>query len=303
MSHGSIFRFQTQASAITGVTAADFHHAALDADASARLAAMDRALVEDEDEKIESVEDAQKEFDQLKVEPSAADEITEPSADQEQIAAASPAPDAAPESLELESKSLGDAHNFPPQHELAHHPEPPMPLETQSHLEEEMLAALTAQSEAARAGARPCSSEICENDEIDLNDPLAILSQAIVPQPVNDLTAAPEVDLVQVESNEPVADIAAEDLQEGLPTEVIAELVEASIEVAVEQAPKEVPEEMRGPLPKSWASPRPPKPPAKCSWRMPPRPNHPRPTYPGMTSARSKPPSPKPNPHSTPTPI
>jgi CheY-like chemotaxis protein len=246
MSNGSIFRFQTQASAISGVTAADFHHAALDADASARLAAMDRAFVEDEDGKIESVEDAQNEFDQLKAEQSAADEITEQSANQEQIAAASPASDAAPESLELESKSLGDADNFPPQHELAHHPEPPMPLETQSHIEEEMLAALTAQSEAARAGARPCSSEICEDDEIDLNDPLAILSQTIVPQPVNDLTAAPEVDLVQVESNEPVADIAAEVLQEGLPTEVTAELVEASIEVAVEQAPKElVPEGAR----------------------------------------------------------
>ncbi|HEY0702208.1 MAG TPA: response regulator [Candidatus Acidoferrales bacterium] len=48
MSNGSIFRFQTQAAAIAGVTSADFLHAALDADASARLAAMDRHLHDDE---------------------------------------------------------------------------------------------------------------------------------------------------------------------------------------------------------------------------------------------------------------
>src|SRR3984885_9024764 len=104
MSHGSIFRFQSQASAITGVTASDFHHAALDADASARLAAMDRAFIEEERE----------------VEP----------------------------------------------------------------IEAEMLAALPAQAEAARASARPCTNPASEKEieaEIDPNDPLAILSQTIAP--------------------------------------------------------------------------------------------------------------------------
>jgi len=207
MSHGSIFRFQTQASAITGVTASDFHHAAIDADASARLAAMDRAFTEDEEGHLEAVEDAQKEFDQIKPEQTAdqvADQINEPSVvDQEapeQVAASSPAPES----------------------------------------EEEMLAALTAQADAARATARPCSSTICADDEIDLNDPLAILSQTIAPQPVNDLSAAPEVDLTPVESNDAPAEIPAEELPEALPEAVSAELVEASTEVATEQTPEEV---------------------------------------------------------------
>jgi CheY-like chemotaxis protein len=207
MSHGSIFRFQTQASAITGVTASDFHHAAIDADASARLAAMDRAFTEDEEGHLEAVEDAQKEFDQIKPEQTAdqvADQINEPSVvDQEapeQVAASSPAPES----------------------------------------EEEMLAALTAQADAARATARPCSSTICAGDEIDLNDPLAILSQTIAPQPVNDLSAAPEVDLAPVESNDAPAEIPAEELPEALPEAVSAELVEASTEVANEQTPEEV---------------------------------------------------------------
>jgi CheY-like chemotaxis protein len=226
MSHGSIFRFQTQASAITGVTASDFHHAAIDADASARLAAMDRAFTEDQEGHLEAVEDAQREFDQIKPEQAAdqvadqiADQINQPSVvDQEapeQAAASSPAPESsAPEAV---LDSLQDAH-----------------------IEEEMLAALTAQAEAARATARPCSSEICADHEIDLNDPLAILSQAIAPQPVNDLSAAPEVDLVQVESNDAPAEIPAEELPEALPEAVSVELVEASPEVATEQTPEEV---------------------------------------------------------------
>jgi CheY-like chemotaxis protein len=215
MSHGSIFRFQSQASAITGVTASDFHHAALDADASARLAAMDLAFTEDEERQLESVEDAQKEFDQFRAEPAAADQ------DNEQLAHQTNECSAAQEAPE-------------------HHAEPPMPLETQSHIEEEMLAALNAQADAARSTARPCSSEICADDEIDLNDPLAILSQTIAPQPVNDLSAAPEVDLAQVESTDPAAEIPNEDLQEALPAKVTAELVEASSDVTAKQTPEEV---------------------------------------------------------------
>src|SRR3984957_16232316 len=201
MSHGSIFRFQSQASAITGVTAADFHHAALDADASARLAAMDRAFIEEERE----------------VEPIDA---------------------AAPESLE--SESLADAQSL---------------LETESHIEEEMLAALTAQAEAARASARPCTNPACEKEieaEIDPSDPLAILSQTIAPQPVNDLTTAPEVDLVQVESPDSASEVleseilepevAAEILTaesiEALPEVVTADLVETKIQAADEDTPK-----------------------------------------------------------------
>jgi CheY-like chemotaxis protein len=201
MSHGSIFRFQSQASAITGVTAADFHHAALDADASARLAAMDRAFIEEERE-VEPIEAA------------------------------------APESLE--SESLADAQSL---------------LETESHIEEEMLAALTAQAEAARASARPCTNPACEKEieaEIDPSDPLAILSQTIAPQPVNDLTTAPEVDLVQVESPDSASEVleseilepevAAEILTaesiEALPEVVTADLVETKIEAADEDTPK-----------------------------------------------------------------
>ena len=201
MSHGSIFRFQSQASAITGVTASDFHHAALDADASARLAAMDRAFIEEE-RQIEPIEAA------------------------------------APESLE--SESLADAQSL---------------LETESHIEEEMLAALTAQAEAARASARPCTNPACEKEieaEIDPSDPLAILSQTIAPQPVNDLTTAPEVDLVQVESPDSASEVleseilepevAAEILTaesiEALPEVVTADLVETKIEAADEDTPK-----------------------------------------------------------------
>jgi CheY-like chemotaxis protein len=47
MSDGSIFRFTAPASATVVISASAFHHAALDADASARLAAMDRAFAED----------------------------------------------------------------------------------------------------------------------------------------------------------------------------------------------------------------------------------------------------------------
>jgi CheY-like chemotaxis protein len=219
MSHGSIFRFQTQASAITGVTASDFHHAALDADASARLAAIDRAFTEDEERKVEPVEDAQKKIEQLNLEPAAAE---------------SP-----------ESESLAGAHNLPPQHELAHHPDAQVPLETESNIEEEMLAVLTAQAEAARASARPCSNPACAKEieaEIDPSDPLAILSQTIAPQPVNDLTAAPEVDLVQVESPEPESEVLAEvlvrDSTEALPEVVTADLVEATLEVTEEETPQ-----------------------------------------------------------------
>ena len=226
MSHGSIFRFQTQASAITGVTASDFHHAAIDADASARLAAMDRAFTEDEEGHLEAVEAAQKEFGQIKPEQAAdqvadqiADQINQPSVvDQEApepVAASSPALESAAPEAVLDSLAL-------------------------EHIEEEMLAALTAQADAARATARPCSSEICADGEIDLNDPLAILSQTIAPQPVNDLSAAPEVDLAQVESNDAPAEIPAEELPGALPEAVSAELVEASTEIATEQTPEEV---------------------------------------------------------------
>jgi CheY-like chemotaxis protein len=89
MSDGSIFRFNTAASSITGVTASAFHHAALDADASARLAAMDRAFTEDEqaeveqtevEVKVQQVEVEQVEVAQLKAEPIATDSLSgEPS--------------------------------------------------------------------------------------------------------------------------------------------------------------------------------------------------------------------------------
>jgi CheY-like chemotaxis protein len=129
MSDGSIFRFTAQASSTAAVSASAFHHAALDADASARLAAMDRAFADDD----------QAETDQLEAQESEAIQNT-----------ASPAPESA---------------------------------DTQTQSDDSATTSLS--------------------DEIDINDPLAILTQTIeAPASSAACDSAPKIELLPTESNE-----------------------------------------------------------------------------------------------------
>jgi CheY-like chemotaxis protein len=128
MSDGTIFRFRAHASTAATVSASAFHHAALDADASARLAAMDRAFTEVD----------QAETDQLESEQAEAVQKS-----------ARPAPETA---------------------------------DPQTQANESATAAFT--------------------DEIDINDPLAILTQTIeAPAPSAASGIAPEIEVVQAASS------------------------------------------------------------------------------------------------------
>src|SRR5277367_5582914 len=129
MSDGSIFRFTAQASTTAAVSASAFHHAALDADASARLAAMDRAAADDD----------QAETDQLETHQSEAVQNS-----------ASPVPESAG---------------------------------TQTQSDDTATTSLT--------------------NEIDINDPLAILTQTIeAPASSTACYSAPKIELLPTESTE-----------------------------------------------------------------------------------------------------
>jgi CheY-like chemotaxis protein len=129
MSDGSIFRFTAQASTTTAVSASAFHHAALDADASARLAAMDRAF-----------------------------------ADEDQA-----------ETAQLEAQESEAVHNT-----VSSSPES---VDAQTQSDDSATTSIT--------------------NEIDINDPLAILTQTMeAPASSAACESAPEIELVQTESTQ-----------------------------------------------------------------------------------------------------
>jgi CheY-like chemotaxis protein len=167
MSDGSIFRFSTAASPSIGVSASAFHHTALDADASARLAAMDRASTEDE-----QAEDTQASANRDNSLSSAAESSNSKSND----------------SIDLSDHSQ---------------PEQKVPSQAQSQTEDEVIATLIAESAATQdAAASPDAAP--NTPEIDSTDPLAILAQTIENAPSQDsVNAAPEVELAQIEFHQP----------------------------------------------------------------------------------------------------
>jgi CheY-like chemotaxis protein len=174
MSHGSIFRFATTASAIS---ASDFHHTALDADASARLAAIDRSFADDEHTEVDKLE-------------AASVDATSPNTESQSIEISNDANNSALQQSVTESEPVGNPENE---------------AQVQAQADDELLATLIAESEAARNNSRAVAQTSTDN-ELDANDPLAILSQTI--------EAALEVELAQIELSQPTS------VAEELPAEV-----------------------------------------------------------------------------------
>jgi CheY-like chemotaxis protein len=201
MSHGSIFRFATTPSSIS---ASDFHHAALDADASARLAAIDRSLADDEHA---AAAEAHAEAEQVEAASSESQNTESANLESPNIEistdANNSAPEPQPQSL-TESEPASNSEN-----------EAQVQSQIQAQTEDELLATLIAESEAARNNSHPVAQASAEH-ELDANDPLAILSQTIeASSSVEPSEAAPEIELAQLdELTQPTA------APEELPAEV-----------------------------------------------------------------------------------
>jgi CheY-like chemotaxis protein len=184
MSHGSIFRFATTASSIS---ASDFHHAALDADASARLAAIDRSLADDE----HAAAAAHTEAEQVEAASTESQNIESANLESQNIEISSDADNSAPEP---QPQSLTESEP-----DSNSETEAQAQLQIQAQTEDELLATLIAESEAARNNSHPVAQASAEN-ELDANDPLAILSQTIeAASSAEPSEAAPEVELAQVD--------------------------------------------------------------------------------------------------------
>jgi CheY-like chemotaxis protein len=233
MSHGSIFRFTIAASAANSVSASAFHHAAIDADASARLAAMDRAFAEEDD----PVDAEQIEGERSEAGHAENEQVKEVSVEATALNADATTPESgAPESQD-------DANDFPPEQlvqavqqasqQEIHQPVqdevqqeaqleslPELQLDTQSQAEEELLAALVAVPVAARANSRVIATTPCE-DEADVTDPLAILSQTIAGSESSEPTnMATEVELAQIDQADQIELTQSAAVTEDLPAEV-----------------------------------------------------------------------------------
>jgi CheY-like chemotaxis protein len=200
MSDGSIFRFASAASPTNGITASAFHHAALDADASARLAAMDRAFTEDEQIEVEQIE-----VEHVEVERVQAEQIEDQQMKDDRSAVELSSADSVKfESPETESpnpESLNDASNSAAQPPL--HQESNSEAQPESQTEDAILATLIAEAGAEQAESDSLQATSCAS-EIDSNDPLVILSQTIEDVPRRTVENAPqEAELVQLEFIQP----------------------------------------------------------------------------------------------------